>query len=201
MIRRVYSRDPVYSLLLTFGLAFIIQDVCRYVWGPNGLPLTVPASLSQPLSSRPVLHHRLPRLHGGHRRDRRWPGCSPSCATPGSACASAPARSTSIPSPRSASTCGLLRSFNFAARHLSGRSRRRAGRRPDRPQSEHGRRPADAELHRHHRRRRRQPDRHLARRPADRRRLGADHRVLPRRQRGGDLRHHGTGAAGPAARI
>src|SRR6185437_12723832 len=29
MIRRVYPRDPVYSLLLTFGLAFIIQDVCR----------------------------------------------------------------------------------------------------------------------------------------------------------------------------
>ncbi len=26
MIRRVYNRDPVYSLLLTFGLAFIIQD-------------------------------------------------------------------------------------------------------------------------------------------------------------------------------
>src|SRR5580692_10004862 len=26
MIRRVYKRDPVYSLLLTFGLAFILQD-------------------------------------------------------------------------------------------------------------------------------------------------------------------------------
>jgi branched-chain amino acid transport system permease protein len=51
MVRRVYSRDPVYSLLLTFGLSFIIQDVCRYVWGPNGLPLTTPESLSQGLSS------------------------------------------------------------------------------------------------------------------------------------------------------
>ncbi len=50
MIRRVYARDPVYSLLLTFGLAFIIQDVCRYIWGPNGLPLTVPGALAQPLS-------------------------------------------------------------------------------------------------------------------------------------------------------
>jgi branched-chain amino acid transport system permease protein len=50
MVRRVYNRDPVYSLLLTFGLSFIIQDVCRYVWGPNGLPLTVPDSLSQGLS-------------------------------------------------------------------------------------------------------------------------------------------------------
>jgi branched-chain amino acid transport system permease protein len=50
MVRRVYNRDPVYSLLLTFGLSFIIQDVCRYIWGPNGLPLTVPDSLSQGLS-------------------------------------------------------------------------------------------------------------------------------------------------------
>jgi branched-chain amino acid transport system permease protein len=50
MIRRVYGRDPVYSLLLTFGLAFIIQDVCRYVWGPNGLPLGIPDAMAQPLS-------------------------------------------------------------------------------------------------------------------------------------------------------
>ena len=52
MIRRVYSRDPVYSLLLTFGLAFIIQDVCRYIWGPNGLPLGVPDAMAAPLSDQ-----------------------------------------------------------------------------------------------------------------------------------------------------
>ncbi len=51
MIRRVYGRDPVYSLLLTFGLAFILQDMCRYVWGTQGLPLAVPASIAQPLSA------------------------------------------------------------------------------------------------------------------------------------------------------
>ncbi len=51
LIRKVYNRDPVYSLLLTFGLAFIIQDVCRFIWGPNGLPVTVPSSLSVPLSN------------------------------------------------------------------------------------------------------------------------------------------------------
>jgi branched-chain amino acid transport system permease protein len=50
MIRRIYNRDPVYSLLLTFGLAFVIQDVCRYIWGPNGLPLGLPEMLSQPLT-------------------------------------------------------------------------------------------------------------------------------------------------------
>lgn len=52
MIRRVYSRPHVYSLLLTFGLAFIIQDVCRMTWGVNGLPLTVPAALNSPLSNQ-----------------------------------------------------------------------------------------------------------------------------------------------------
>lgn len=51
MIRHVYRRDPVYSLLLTFGLAFIIQDLCRYIWGPNGLPLSVPSAMAAPLSS------------------------------------------------------------------------------------------------------------------------------------------------------
>jgi branched-chain amino acid transport system permease protein len=51
MVRRVYGRDPVYSLLLTFGLAFILQDACRYFWGVSGLPMTIPSSLSQGLSS------------------------------------------------------------------------------------------------------------------------------------------------------
>ena len=50
MIRRVYNRDPVYSLLLTFGLAFIMQGAARSIWGPNGLPLGLPAGLSEPLS-------------------------------------------------------------------------------------------------------------------------------------------------------
>ncbi len=50
MISRIYGRDPIYSLLLTFGLAFMIQDACRYIWGVNGLPLTVPNNISQPLS-------------------------------------------------------------------------------------------------------------------------------------------------------
>jgi branched-chain amino acid transport system permease protein len=50
MISRIYNRDPVYSLLLTFGLAFVIQDVCRYIWGPNGLPMGLPEMLSQPLT-------------------------------------------------------------------------------------------------------------------------------------------------------
>jgi branched-chain amino acid transport system permease protein len=50
MIRRIYGRDPVYSLLLTFGLAFVMQDAARYIWGPNGLPLGLPDVLAQPVT-------------------------------------------------------------------------------------------------------------------------------------------------------
>src|SRR5581483_8998191 len=50
MIRRLYGRDPLYSLLLTFGFAFIIEDGTRYIWGAQGKPVSVPAILAQPLS-------------------------------------------------------------------------------------------------------------------------------------------------------
>jgi branched-chain amino acid transport system permease protein len=52
MIYRLYGRDPLYSLLLTFGLAFILEDVTRAVWGATGLPFTVPEYLSQPVSEK-----------------------------------------------------------------------------------------------------------------------------------------------------
>src|SRR6201987_338093 len=51
LIRRLYGGDPLYSLLLTFGLAFIIQDGTRFVWGAQGKPVTIPSFLSQPLSN------------------------------------------------------------------------------------------------------------------------------------------------------
>lgn len=50
MIRHVYMRNHIYSLLLTFGLGFILQDVCRYLWGPSPLPLGIPDSLSSPVT-------------------------------------------------------------------------------------------------------------------------------------------------------
>ncbi|WP_206997848.1 branched-chain amino acid ABC transporter permease [Trinickia mobilis] len=50
LIQRVYGRDPLYSLLLTFGLAFIFEDGTRFIWGAQGKPVTVPPVLAQPLS-------------------------------------------------------------------------------------------------------------------------------------------------------
>src|ERR1700674_5842781 len=51
LIRHLYRLDPLYSLLLTFGLAFIFEDGSRFIWGAQGKPVTVPAILAQPLSN------------------------------------------------------------------------------------------------------------------------------------------------------
>ncbi|HXF78527.1 MAG TPA: branched-chain amino acid ABC transporter permease [Usitatibacter sp.] len=51
LIRPLYGRDPLYSLLLTFGLAYVLEDVSRYIWGAQSLPFAIPAWLTTPLSS------------------------------------------------------------------------------------------------------------------------------------------------------
>jgi branched-chain amino acid transport system permease protein len=51
LIRKVYGRDPLYSLLLTYGLAFMFEDGTRYIWGPETLPFSIPNRLTEPLSS------------------------------------------------------------------------------------------------------------------------------------------------------
>jgi branched-chain amino acid transport system permease protein len=52
LVRPLYKRNnPLYTLLLTFGLALIIEDMTRTIWGPQGLPLEVPDVLNSPVSS------------------------------------------------------------------------------------------------------------------------------------------------------
>ena len=51
LIRRLYGRDPPYSLLLTFGHAFMFEDGTRFIWGAQGLPFQVPGWLLSPLST------------------------------------------------------------------------------------------------------------------------------------------------------
>ncbi len=51
LIRRLYGRDPLYSLLLTFGLAYIFEDGTRYIWGAQSLPYPIPSWLTTPLST------------------------------------------------------------------------------------------------------------------------------------------------------
>jgi branched-chain amino acid transport system permease protein len=46
MLKRLYHLDHLYGLLLTFGLALIIQGVFRNEYGSSGLPYAIPAQLS-----------------------------------------------------------------------------------------------------------------------------------------------------------
>ncbi len=45
MIARLYRLDPIYGLLLTFGLALIIQGLFRNAYGVSGMPYAAPATL------------------------------------------------------------------------------------------------------------------------------------------------------------
>jgi len=51
-IRPLYGRDPLYSLLLTFGMAYVLEDTARMIWGAQSVPFQVPAALTSPLSSQ-----------------------------------------------------------------------------------------------------------------------------------------------------
>jgi branched-chain amino acid transport system permease protein len=46
MLARLYKLDHLYGLLLTFGLALIIQGTFRHEFGSAGLPYTMPSELS-----------------------------------------------------------------------------------------------------------------------------------------------------------
>ncbi len=51
LIRPLYGRDPLFSLLLTFGLAMIMEDLIRTIWGSVGEPFALPSYLNSPLSN------------------------------------------------------------------------------------------------------------------------------------------------------
>ena len=46
LVARVYGKDPLYGLLLTFGLAMALEEVIRIGWGTAGLPFSAPEFLS-----------------------------------------------------------------------------------------------------------------------------------------------------------
>jgi branched-chain amino acid transport system permease protein len=46
VIRRLYGLDAIYGLLLTFGLALIIEGLFRNGFGSSGLPYAIPPQLS-----------------------------------------------------------------------------------------------------------------------------------------------------------
>jgi len=46
LIRRLMRLDPLYNLLLTFGLALVIEDFMKLFFGTQGTPYAIPASLT-----------------------------------------------------------------------------------------------------------------------------------------------------------
>jgi branched-chain amino acid transport system permease protein len=46
MLKQLYKLDHLYGLLLTFGLALIIQGLFRHEFGSSGLPYEMPSALS-----------------------------------------------------------------------------------------------------------------------------------------------------------
>jgi branched-chain amino acid transport system permease protein len=50
LLRRLYDRDPILTLLFTFGLAIVVEQSIRLIWGATGLPFSIPDFL------RGVLH-------------------------------------------------------------------------------------------------------------------------------------------------
>jgi branched-chain amino acid transport system permease protein len=46
MLKQLYKLDHLYGLLLTFGLALIIQGVFRNEYGSSGLPYSIPSQLT-----------------------------------------------------------------------------------------------------------------------------------------------------------
>jgi len=50
LVRPLYKREPFYSLLMTFGLSLIAEEVYRLIWGANGVPFSGPKELSGAVS-------------------------------------------------------------------------------------------------------------------------------------------------------
>jgi branched-chain amino acid transport system permease protein len=49
-VKRLYGRDPLYHILLTFGLVLIINDLITSVWGKSAKAFPIPAALDKPVN-------------------------------------------------------------------------------------------------------------------------------------------------------
>lgn len=47
-LRRLYTGDPLLGLLFTFGLAMVVEQLLRIIWGASGHPFDIPLVLRKP---------------------------------------------------------------------------------------------------------------------------------------------------------
>lgn len=50
MFRRLYNKDPLLGLLLTFGLSLVGEQALRIIWGTAGKPFEIPPDLARTIS-------------------------------------------------------------------------------------------------------------------------------------------------------
>jgi len=55
IIRRLYDKEPLVSLVVTFALALLIEALIRLTWGADGKPFNPPAFLSGIVEAGPLL--------------------------------------------------------------------------------------------------------------------------------------------------
>jgi branched-chain amino acid transport system permease protein len=58
LLRRLYLQDPLQGLLLTFGLALVLEQGIRMVWGLSPKQFDVPAALTGALTVGPLTYSR-----------------------------------------------------------------------------------------------------------------------------------------------
>ncbi|HVB46861.1 MAG TPA: branched-chain amino acid ABC transporter permease [Burkholderiales bacterium] len=58
LLRRFYNADPILGLLVTFGLAMIVEQAIRIVWGAAPLPASMPDALKGSVALGPFLFSR-----------------------------------------------------------------------------------------------------------------------------------------------
>jgi branched-chain amino acid transport system permease protein len=55
IIRRLYGKEPLLSLVVTFALALLIEACIRFIWGAAGKPFNQPAALTGIVELGPLL--------------------------------------------------------------------------------------------------------------------------------------------------
>jgi branched-chain amino acid transport system permease protein len=58
LIRRLYGKEPLLSLIVTFALALLIEALIRFFWGSDGKPMSPPQFLSGVVEYGPLLMTR-----------------------------------------------------------------------------------------------------------------------------------------------
>lgn len=49
-VRRIYGKDPLLGLLMTFGLAMVFEELIRIIWGKVGYSMAAPKFVAGPIS-------------------------------------------------------------------------------------------------------------------------------------------------------